>query len=118
MVLDFNLLNSFFLHSVYFIDLLKKKKKKKIEILFLFCSSTDSLSYMRRMTSLYLALGHGILCTRLDRLALLNSGCHFVLTSIVIHSHFGNEFTIVVILKSITSVTFGVHSIFGFVLRP
>ena len=62
--------------------------------------------------------GHGILCTRLDRLVLLNNGGHFVLTSIVIHSHFGNEFTIVVILKLITSVTVGVHSIFGFVLRP
>jgi hypothetical protein len=47
------------------------------------------------MTSLYLAHGHGILCTRLDRLVLLNNGGHFVLTSIVIHSHFGNEFTIV-----------------------
>ena len=71
---------------------------------------------MRRVTSLYLALVQGIL--RLYMLVLLNNGCHFVLTSIVIHSHFGNEFTIVVILKLITSVTFGVHSIFGFVLRP
>ena len=108
MVLGFKLLHIFF--YILFTSLTLYKKK--------LCSSSDSAFYMMMMTSLYLAHGHGILCTRLDRLVLLNNGCHFVLTSIVIHSHFGNEFTIVVILKLITSVTFGVHSIFGFVLRP
>jgi hypothetical protein len=110
MVLGFKLLNIFFYILFTLLTLYKKNNN--------LCSSTDSAFYMMMMTSLYLAHGHGILCTRLDRLVLLNNGGHFVLTSIVIHSHFGNEFTIVVILKLITSVTFGVHSIFGFVLRP